>query len=78
MTNIRHLKNIDEVLEALGGDEEVARITRHKTGAIKMWRYGLKTLPAKTYVILKHALKQRGCEAPDELWGSMIPLKERA
>lgn len=75
--NKRYLHTVDDVLDAIGGDEEVARLTGHKPGAINMWRYGLKSLPAKTYVILKQAIAQKGCEAPDELWGSMILRKER-
>lgn len=78
MTDIRHLDSFEDVIEALGGDEVVARITGHKRTAISMWRYSLKTFPAKTYVVLKHALKRRGCEAPDNLWGSMIPISENA
>lgn len=74
----RYLETVDEVISELGGPEKVGDLTGHKPGAVNMWRYGIKTLPAKTYVVLKHALKQRGCEAPDELWGSMIQIREGA
>lgn len=77
MTKIRQLHTVDEVLEELGLDE-VMRLTGHNVGAINMWRYGLKSLPLKTYAVLKHALKRKGCEAPDELWRKMIPIKEGA
>lgn len=77
MARIRYLKTVEEVIDALGGDEAVGRLTNHKPRAVAAWRYVLGALPSKTYVILRRALAEEGYEAPDKLWG-MISHKERA
>lgn len=77
MARIRRLHTVDDILDVLGGNEKVAKLTGHKAKAVSAWRHVLEGLPSKTYVVLKHALREKGCEAPDELWG-MLPTKEDA
>lgn len=66
---MRTLNSTEDVIEALGGNQAVAAITRrNKDGVVWNWK-DRKTFPANTYVVLKAALKERGLSAPDSLWG---------
>lgn len=64
----KRLTTAGEVMEALGGVSEVARLTRRTYKAAFQWRY-LPTFPANTYIVMTEALGQRGLSAPPSLWG---------
>jgi hypothetical protein len=56
-----------DVIEALGGTKAVAELTGRTYPAAFNWRYS--KFPANTYLAIQSALKERGLEAPPELWG---------
>lgn len=68
---IRELTTTSDVIEALGGVSEVARITGAKYPAAYNWTKFV-VFPAKTYVVMQEALAALGCSAPASLWG-MVP-----
>lgn len=61
-----------EVMNVLGGNGPVARLTSSTPKAVSNWR-GFETFPANTYVAMTGALKAQGYEAPDSLWGMKMP-----
>ncbi len=65
---MRYLGTTVEVIDALGGIAAVAELTGRKYTAAANWNVSDR-FPANTYVILHHALHQRGLSAPPELWG---------
>lgn len=66
-----------DVIETLGGNAVVGRITGVNPKSVSMWR-GFKKLPAKTYIVLSAALQERGCYAPPSLWGMSEPEQQQA
>jgi hypothetical protein len=56
------------VMDALGGNTPVARLTRSRPSAVSNWR-GFKTFPSNFYVAMIEALHAIGKTAPDSLWG---------
>lgn len=75
----KQLETTGEVIDALGGNASVARLCSSPEEpcsgkAVSNWRKTL--LPAKTYVVLRAALKNSNYEAPDSLW-TMIPASEQ-
>jgi hypothetical protein len=62
------LKSSIEVIDKLGGTAAVAELTGRKYNAVWMWR-AFGKFPANTYLAIQSALKERGLEAPPELWG---------
>jgi hypothetical protein len=70
-----------EVVDALGGVQEVARITGRKYGAAWNW-LKFQTFPSDTFLVLTAALRAKGKSAPASLWGmvesSPAPQQEQA
>lgn len=56
-----------DVIDALGGTEQVAALTGRKYNAVWMWR-AAKNFPPDTFLILKHSLEAQGQAAPPSLW----------
>jgi hypothetical protein len=66
---ITRLNSIEEVIEALGGNREVAALTgRRSLHAVSMWK-NRNSFPSSTLLIMRAALKARGKSAPSKLWG---------
>ena len=62
------LCTVSDVVDALGGNLEVAAITGVKhTSSVSNWKKFGK-LPAKTHKVLQEALHERSMKAPDDLW----------
>lgn len=61
------LNSTSEVIDALGGTENVAQITGRKYNAVWMWR-AAKNFPPDTFLILRHALEAQQQTAPASLW----------
>lgn len=70
---VRELTTTAEVIDALGGVSEVAKLTGRSYGAAFNWR-GFVRFPADTFVVMQAALKAIGCSAPISLWG-MVPAR---
>jgi len=57
-----------DVIKALGGVPETAKLTGAKYGAAWMWTTAQK-FPPRYFVVMSQALKQKGLHAPASLWG---------
>ena len=68
----RKLATTTEVIDALGGNQVVARITRRNAKAVSMWR-SFNTFPPDTFLAMNAALSAKGKCAPSALW-RMIPI----
>jgi len=66
------LKTTSEVMDALGGNPAVAKLTGSKTKAVWNWRT-FETFPSNTYAVMIAALQERGKTAPASLWGMKQP-----
>lgn len=64
----RELQTAGEVIDALGGTAETARLAGRKSQHVSNWRAAGR-LPAKTFLIIKKELAARGLTAPASLWG---------
>ena len=56
------------VVDALGGNSAVVRLTGSSPTAVSNWRQ-FNSFPSKTYLVLNDALREIGKEAPASLWG---------
>jgi hypothetical protein len=70
------ITTIDEVIEALGGPNEISKLLDCRPHAVSMWKARGRISP-DTYVILNAALKARGKIAPPHLWGMKVPRRIR-
>lgn len=68
MNATRELVTTAEVIDALGGIQATATLTRRKYTAAFNWKNFVK-FPADTYVVMQDALRAAGCAAPPSLWG---------
>ena len=66
---LKPLWSFDDVVAALGGDKEVAALTRQYRQAVAVWRKKRVKFPSKYYLIMKYALADAGYRAPPALWG---------
>ena len=57
-----------EIIDALGGIDEVATLTNRKSDAVWNWDRRSETFPANTFVVMTQALNARGLTAPISLW----------
>ena len=64
MTN---LNSTTEIIDLLGGNPAVARLTSSTAKAVSNWR-GFGKFPATTYLVIKAELLRNGHSAPDHLW----------
>jgi hypothetical protein len=63
-----NLRTTAQVIKALGGKHEVARLTGRSWSAVWNWE-DRKAFPTNTYAVLKAKLETKGASAPDTLWG---------
>jgi len=61
------LRTTTAVMDALGGNHAVGRLTGRTANAANNWRH-FKSFPSNTYLILTGALKAKGYTAPPSLW----------
>ncbi|MBM3553598.1 MAG: hypothetical protein FJX45_18075 [Alphaproteobacteria bacterium] len=57
-----------DVIDALGGSDEVSRITGRGNNSVSNWRVTGK-FPTSSYFLFKNALAAIGATADDALWG---------
>jgi hypothetical protein len=69
------LYTADEVVRALGGLEEVCRITGANIKQAWHWHGRAGMFPATFYVAMTRALRARGYQAPARLWNQKGLLK---
>lgn len=60
--------SVDEVIEELGGNSEVAALTGVRSPAVSNWR-SRGRIPAELFLIFSEALKGKGKEADPSLFG---------
>ena len=65
----------DDVIDALGGTAETARITGRSQQAISNWR-ARGSLPPETYLVMQAALAEIGLEAPPAVWRMDAPSSQ--
>jgi hypothetical protein len=64
------LWTFDSVVEVLGGEAEVSRLTGNASAAaVYNWRAKRNLFPPKHYFRMKEALREKGYYAPINLWG---------
>lgn len=68
----KELLTAEAVFDALGGISGVAEILGAKRTAVTNWKMA-GSFPARTYSAFYHALRERNCIAPADLW-RMRPL----
>jgi hypothetical protein len=73
----KQLLTTGDVIDALGGTEKVAEITRRKYTAVWNWKKA-EAFPPNTFLILQDALKSKGLEAPLSLWRMEQPAEAGA
>lgn len=61
------------VINALGGEPKVAKLTGHKAQHIYNWKNDTGRFPAKTHPVMQKALAKAGYSAPGVLWGIIEP-----
>lgn len=65
---MQELGTTKDVMDALGGTAEVAKLTKRTYNAAHNWR-AFSTFPSNTYVAMNGALDEKGLRAPASLWG---------
>ncbi len=65
---MKTLSTAPEIIEVLGGITAVANLTGRQYKAAQNWK-SFGRFPSNTYLTLHSALRERGCNAPPELWG---------
>jgi hypothetical protein len=73
----RALLTTNAVIDALGGTQAVARLTRRGDTAPYNWLYHQR-FPPNTYLAMTRALLNRGLYAPPWLWDQEPPPPGRA
>jgi len=61
------------VIDRLGGNTEVAKITGARAKTVSMWRTVERGFPPETYAVLSAALAARNLQAPLSLWKQIEP-----
>jgi hypothetical protein len=62
-----------EIIDALGGNIPVARLTSATAKTVSSWR-GRNRFPANTYPVLQSELVRLGFSAPAHLWRMRLPV----
>jgi hypothetical protein len=62
------LKTTSEVMDALGGNQAVSKLTGCTAQAVSNWRR-FDSFPSNTFVAMTGALAMSGQFAPASLWG---------
>jgi hypothetical protein len=73
---VKCFKSVSEVIDALGGNNEVAYLTSRSSNAVSNWRTFGK-FPTSTFPLIRDALKQIGYSAQESLWAWQEPREER-
>lgn len=71
---LEQINSTGKVIEALGGDAELARRLRVKDVRV-VWNWRERGFPRWTYLLLKAELEADGKTAPDRLWGMGRPTR---
>ena len=71
-TAMTNLQSTSEIIDELGGPNEVARLTSTTYKAVGNWK-SFDRFPANTYIIIQAELSRRGKTAPDHLWSMRMP-----
>lgn len=71
------LTSTNAVIEALGGNRPVARLTARNPKAVSNWRQ-FQTFPSDTFLALTAALDRKGHHAPSSLWRQVQAESENA
>ena len=71
------LTTVDEVIDALGGTSETAKLVGRNSQAVSNWR-ARKQIPPETFVVLSAELRSRALSAPVSLWGMVEPKADAA
>lgn len=66
------IETTTEIIDALGGNLAVARLTSSTAKAVSNWR-GSGKFPSNTFLIIKAELMRSGMSAPDHLWSMREP-----
>ena len=66
------IQTTTEIVNALGGNQAVARLTTTTAKAVSNWRAAGK-FPSNTFLVIKAALLRLGLSAPDHLWSMREP-----
>jgi hypothetical protein len=66
------IETTSEIIDALGGNASVARLTSSTAKAVSNWR-GFGKFPSNTFLIIKAELMRHGMSAPDHLWSMREP-----
>ena len=66
------IENTTEIIDVLGGNTAVARLTSTTPKAVSNWR-GFGKFPANTFLVIKSELVRLGMNAPDHLWSMREP-----
>ncbi len=69
------LHSTREVIEALGGLDEVAKLTGSNKDAAWNWLRRSETFPANMFVAMTQALEAKGYTAPPSLWRQVEPAQ---
>lgn len=72
----QELETTAAVIDALGGLNALAALTGSTYKAVGNWKAG-SAFPARTFLIMTSALRDRGYSAPASLWG-MVTAHEAA
>lgn len=60
------LETVDEIIDSLGGTNEVARALGTSASAVSQWRN--RGLPPDTFLVLYGLLRAKNMTAPASLW----------
>jgi hypothetical protein len=74
------LETTTDIIDLLGGNVAVARLTSTTPKAVSNWR-GFNRFPADTFLVIKTELVRIGHYAPDHLWsmrGAPAPADDPA
>lgn len=63
-----HLRTFDDVVDALGGVKETARITKRSASLVCQWRTKFGAFPAEHYLSISKGLVAKGYGAPLHLF----------
>ena len=66
------IETATDIIDALGGNAAVARLTSSTAKAVSNWR-GFGKFPSNTFLVLKSELMRLGISAPDHLWSMREP-----
>ena len=67
------IKSVTEIIDLLGGNTEVGKLTASTPMAVSNWRR-FDRFPASTYLVIKSELRRRRHSAPDHLWSMRQPV----